>query len=282
MEARRNAGKIMSGDAVAHALNPKHPFRATQYIRPGSRSARDHRRDNRRKIREIEQSFKQKQEDLEAARQKPQFRMRKFSNVEAKISTASSEGQGEKKHTFLKKGTGGSGSRPDPSSGWSRDPSSRRQRVKPKVPLHDDLEPMPTREKTNFVSRNVRQAIDSVPVSTEKPAPAPITENPGFGRVPLYIHKRKVELASKKEQKRLAKERERLPPGMKLMSEEERVRTVELLTKNQEKIVKQISELPLTIETPSMVEKNNLLHEKLQELEEALKLFSRKKVYITA
>lgn len=27
MEARRNAGKNMSGDAVAHAMNPQHPFR---------------------------------------------------------------------------------------------------------------------------------------------------------------------------------------------------------------------------------------------------------------
>lgn len=82
--------------------------------------------------------------------------------------------------------------------------------------------------------------------------------------------------------RRMEKERERLPPGMTLMAEEERQKTVELLTQNKEKITREISSMPLTIETPTLVEKHNMLHEKLREIEEAMKLFTRKKVYITA
>lgn len=116
-------------------------------------------------------------------------------------------------------------------------------------------ETLPKRKPKNFIKMNLKAAIEAQPPAAPKEEPTSITQSVGFGRVPLYIHKRKLELAKKDEDKRLAQEKESLPPGMTLMSEEERQRTVELLLQNQKKLIGQLAKMPLTIETPSLVEK---------------------------
>ncbi|KMS93258.1 hypothetical protein BVRB_033290, partial [Beta vulgaris subsp. vulgaris] len=107
----------------------------------------------------------------------------------------------------------------------------------------------------NFVLRNMKSVIEAQPPVQKVVEEVPITQTMGFGRVPLYIHKRKIELAQKQEKKRLEKQKEKLPPGMTLMSEEERQKTVQLLMENQQKLIAELAKMPLTIETPSLIEK---------------------------
>ena len=51
-------------------------------------------------------------------------------------------------------------------------------------------------------------------------------------------------------------------------------------TENKEKLEKEQRNLPLRIETPSMVKKSKELENKLKEVEEAIAMFNRKKVYV--
>ena len=64
------------------------------------------------------------------------------------------------------------------------------------------------------------------------------------------------------------------------MSQEEREETLKLLQKNKLEIETAISKLPLTIETPSMIKYQKELSNKLKETENAIKIFSKKIVFI--
>lgn len=63
-----------------------------------------------------------------------------------------------------------------------------------------------------------------------------------------------------------------IPPGMVLMSEEERQKTLDMLFQSKAKIEEDLRGMPLVVETPSMMNKQNQLYAKLREVEEALKV----------
>eukprot|EP00474_Spongospora_subterranea_P010607 CRZ11065.1 hypothetical protein [Spongospora subterranea] len=285
MEARRNADKNMSGDAVAFAINPKHPFKDFQYrgSSKGTGIKKDHARENRELIKQLQRKAKEKAEEEEARKSLPVFRMKRFAEAGSKLGTMLKEGtvpkEGvEKKRDFLRKGSG-SLRRSHSSEGEAGPHNSN---ICQMGSLKIGEGPPAGEKPKNFIKHNLKTVVNAHPPKVNHVEPTPITQEMWFGRVPLYIHKRKVELAQKQEEKRLDKEKEKLPPGMTLMSEEERQRTVELLLQNQQKLMGQLAKMPLTIETPSLVEKHNQINAKIEEVESALKLFSRKKVYITA
>ena len=73
-----------------------------------------------------------------------------------------------------------------------------------------------------------------------------------------------------------------VPPGMIRMTEEERQKTLELLRGNKAQAEDDFRRLPFRIETPSQIERQQKLIGKIKEIDEALKVFSRSPVYITA
>ena len=70
------------------------------------------------------------------------------------------------------------------------------------------------------------------------------------------------------------------PPGMTLLPEEERVSTLAILTKSLAECKKQLGQMPLLIETHGQVKRKQVLDDKMRELEEAVKIFSRTKVFV--
>ena len=64
------------------------------------------------------------------------------------------------------------------------------------------------------------------------------------------------------------------PPGMVLMPEEERLETLSVLMKTQESTQRELSKMPLTVETPGLRSRKSALEAKLKELEEAVTIFS--------
>lgn len=74
----------------------------------------------------------------------------------------------------------------------------------------------------------------------------------------------------------------RHPPaaGMRLMPEDERLETLEVLKKNREEVDRAIQQLPLRIETPSAIRRKEDLERRLREIEDAIKIFSRPKVLV--
>ena len=62
--------------------------------------------------------------------------------------------------------------------------------------------------------------------------------------------------------------------------EEERLETLQILRDNIAVANKELSKLPLTVETPSLMRRKNELERKIEEIEAAIKIFSRPKVFI--
>lgn len=76
------------------------------------------------------------------------------------------------------------------------------------------------------------------------------------------------------------KEAQLIPEGMRMMSNDERIETLEILEKNREEVMEAITRLPFVAETPSQIRNKNQLERRLQEIEEARKIFSRPKVLV--
>eukprot|EP00798_Chlamydomonas_sp_ICE-L_P005389 gene5389-5611_t len=96
-----------------------------------------------------------------------------------------------------------------------------------------------------------------------------------YGRVPSYLLDRKVAMQERMEEEQRSKEAANVPPGMRLMAEEERVETLSILKRNKEEIEKSLWALPLRIETPGQIRRKAELDLRLQEIEDAFKIFSR-------
>lgn len=83
-----------------------------------------------------------------------------------------------------------------------------------------------------------------------------------------------------KEKKEQEKLKAKMPVGTRLMSEEERVQTLEELRKNRAAVNDMLMSMPLSMRTDALKNKKKELENKLSELEKAIGNFSRKVVYI--
>ena len=64
------------------------------------------------------------------------------------------------------------------------------------------------------------------------------------------------------------------------MPEEERLDTLRILKDNLKATKDNLSRMPLLVETPSAIRRKASLERKLQEIEDAINIFSRPKVFI--
>lgn len=101
-----------------------------------------------------------------------------------------------------------------------------------------------------------------------------------YGKVPRYLQNIKVGLAQQHAEKQAAKEAAMVPPGMRIMPEEERLEMLGILDESRQDVEAKLQALPFLIETPSQKAHKTSLERRLQEIEEANKLFSRTKVLV--
>ena len=71
-----------------------------------------------------------------------------------------------------------------------------------------------------------------------------------------------------------------MPPGTRLLSEEERVETLRILKQTKIATQNALSQIPLSMRTLSLAKRKEELERKLEEMDNAIKTFSRKKVYV--
>jgi len=108
-------------------------------------------------------------------------------------------------------------------------------------------------------------------------------ENPyhkEYGKIPKYIENMKLENEKKLESEKLRKETAKYPKGTRLLSEEERLFTLEKLKQSRDDINKVIERLPITPDTQAFKNKKEELFKKLDEIENAIETFSKKKVFV--
>jgi hypothetical protein len=132
----------------------------------------------------------------------------------------------------------------------------------------------------NFIAANALSVIHTTPPSTQ-PAPEPSPLHSAYGRVPLYLQQRKAEAEEKRERAREEKAARSVPAGMRRVGEEEREATLARLRQSREEAERQLMRLPLRCETVSRKRQKEEAEHRLQDIEDAIALFSKKIVYIT-
>ncbi|KXZ51626.1 hypothetical protein GPECTOR_12g590 [Gonium pectorale] len=133
----------------------------------------------------------------------------------------------------------------------------------------------------DFINENKIGAVAPVrPPKLERKDSASYLNKKDYGQVPQYLLERKMQMAADVEAAARAKEAALIPPGMRLMPEEERQETLEVLKQNREEVDRAIQGLPLRIETPSAIRRKDELERRLREIEDAIKIFSRPKVLV--
>ncbi|XP_067928363.1 enkurin domain-containing protein 1-like [Watersipora subatra] len=100
------------------------------------------------------------------------------------------------------------------------------------------------------------------------------------GSVPKYLEKRKEEWKNEEVERIRNTPDPDMPPGHKLMPSEERCETLNLLHQSHKELSSKLSSLPIRSDTMRVRTAKEQLESKLCEVEEAIKVFSRPKVFV--
>lgn len=148
------------------------------------------------------------------------------------------------------------------------------------VPKSHEVTALAPRNNADFISRNRAKALCLVPPKLASREGAEPERHEDYGKVPNYLEERKAKWAVEKEEMRKRAPDPNCPKGMMLMPESERVSTLEVLKVSKEDATKQLAKMPFIIETPSLKKRHSELEAKIREIENAIALFSKQKVYI--
>ncbi len=135
----------------------------------------------------------------------------------------------------------------------------------------------------NYIRENRQLVIDNTIPLKHKINEEPIVNNnkhKDYGKVPNYIKKYELEREIKKEEIKRQEEAAKYPKGTKLLSEEERLSTLNGLIENKKEITNQLEKMPITTRTNSIRIRKEELYKKLEEIEKAIDMFSRKQVFV--
>lgn len=253
------------------------------------RKSKDHGKENVRRMKEIQKRFREKEIDREQGAPKPVkalWKSSKYENVESKVKAKLQEPLpppplNSGPASFLKShsrcGSGLPPKRPS-SPGPSRPPSARDA-----MEVHGS--------SIDFVAHNARSAkkvqirrsrsMQSLnEVLEDKHRQQSEYDFKQKGHVPQYLLDLKEQWRKDKEEMKKQTPDPSMPPGHTKMPEQERLETLNKLKETQAQLTKELLMLPVRADTFSIQNRRTELDKKLSELEEAIKIFSRSKVFI--
>jgi len=287
-------GDVYGKAAVADFISPANGIRG-QMQKKGIQP-KNHMVDNVKQIRATE--FKNR-EAKELASEEPRelYKLRQFKNVESRLheTTAATEygavnpddvegrsflvkGKAEQDRIQLRKESLVKKQQLEEQLHEARARSMEPIVVKPVVPRAEEILPRAPRPTKNFIGENKNKIQEMLPPRSDDNSDNNIHEE--FGRIPKYLLDRKLKAAQEEAERRRNAPDPDCPPGMKRMPEEERLNTLEVLASSKEECLKQLSKLPFVIETPVLRKKQESLEQKLREIDNALELFKKPKVFI--
>ena len=137
----------------------------------------------------------------------------------------------------------------------------------------------------NYVEENKQKIIkgEIQPKKNNKNNFNKSEENPfhkEYGKTPQYLKNMKLEAEKQKEINKLKKEQEKYPKGTRLLTEEERLFTLNKLLESKKEIENLIAKLPITMSSQAVKNKQEELFKKMDEIDNAIATFSRKKVFV--
>ncbi|XP_018584241.2 enkurin domain-containing protein 1 isoform X1 [Scleropages formosus] len=241
---------------------------------------RDYGKENVRRLREIQKRCREQEAERERTRPLPVkalWTSSKYQNVTSKVMIQLQEANPPKKpecQNFLR---AHSGSSPTRSLLLQRCPSSQS--------LNScDSEMQVCGRTVDFVGLNARAAGKTAlrrsrslqNISREQPKPVCAPR----GLVPHYLEKRKRQWRQEEEDRRKNMPDPSVPAGHTLVPEKERQEMLQSLKNTQQTLVKELLALPMRTDTLSVRSRRAHLDCRLSELDEAIKVFSRDKVFV--
>ncbi|XP_072289147.1 enkurin domain-containing protein 1 [Eucyclogobius newberryi] len=137
-------------------------------------------------------------------------------------------------------------------------------------------------QAVNFINHNAKAAGKTVLRRSQslsslrvKPVPSAVK-----GQVPQYLQERKEQWRREEEERRRRAPDPSAPAGHTLMPESERQETLKSLKESHRSLVTELLSLPLKADNLSLQMRKAHLDCRLSELEEAIKIFCRDKVYV--
>jgi len=136
--------------------------------------------------------------------------------------------------------------------------------------------------RMDFVQRNKMEAAAATRPQPVKRQGSADAKHADFGRVPTYLLQRKIEAIEAEEEVVRAREAAKIPPGMRLLPEHERLETLSVLQRNKAEVERLIWALPLKIETLGQRRRKDELDERIADIEQGIKAFSKPSVIVRA
>uniref|UniRef100_A0A0B8RUH3 Enkurin domain-containing protein n=1 Tax=Philothamnus irregularis TaxID=1899461 RepID=A0A0B8RUH3_9SAUR len=266
-------------------------------LRPKRRDHKDYEKENLRRMREIQRKCREKEQARQLSQPKPVkalWKSQKYENVESKVKAKLQESpnpphpEAQKYlRAYSRCGTGIHPRRspfPNPSQLLIMDSGA--------APAQNGNGKVPENSSTvDFVSHNAQnakratmqrsrslQSINKVLEQKQKDLEEYNTKQKGH--VPHYLIERKDHWRKEAEERLRNTPDPDTPPGHAMMPESQRLETLKNLKESQEKLLKELLLLPVRIDTLSVQTRRVSLEKKLSQIEEALKIFSRPKVFV--
>ena len=153
---------------------------------------------------------------------------------------------------------------------------------KPPIPPISEVPLILPKINKNYIKENIQLIINNkIPQKKYvQKSEIPEQKHKNFGKVPGYIKKYEKERELEKQEKLRRLEEKKYPKGTKLLSEEERVKTLNALIKSQQEMNEQYQKMPISNKSYNIQKRKEELIKKLNEIDRAIEMFSRKKVFI--
>ncbi|GFN86298.1 enkurin domain-containing protein 1-like [Plakobranchus ocellatus] len=247
--------------------------------------AKNQLNENVRRMREIQRRCKQKEEQKKEP-VKILWKSEKYSNVESKIKQDVQKPQTPRPSsaTFLR-----AHSRAGPPVKLESRPCTPDISEKTSVPPASSAGDVKlVRNNFDFIKVNGinarRHAVQRPPSATSvddyRRRQDELLSHHQFGEVPDYLRKRN-QMWQREEEERIRNTPDpAMPPNHRQLPDSERTETLNLLTQKQNDVIGQIQKLPIGADTMRVRQHRQSLEKQLVEIEEAIKIFSRPKVFV--
>ncbi|NXF36024.1 ENKD1 protein, partial [Nyctibius bracteatus] len=259
------------------------------------KESKDHEKENVRRIKEIQKKCKEKERAQERSQPKPVkalWKSQKYENVESKVKAKLQESSPPPNPEALKflRAYSRCGPGIKPCRPLSPRPARTKAEVDTEAPeaLGAETKIQVEGKSVDFIKHNacnakrapLRRSQSLHELLEQKHREQEEYNAKQKGHVPQYLLRRK-ELWRRQTEERLRNLPDPdMPPGHTMMPEHQRLETLCDLKQSQEQLIKDLVLLPMRSDTLSMQKRRVELERKLSQIEEAIKIFSRPKVFI--
>ncbi|XP_078095446.1 enkurin domain-containing protein 1 [Mustelus asterias] len=265
-------------------------------LSPKKKEPRDHEKENVRRMREIQKKCREKDQERELSGPKPVkalWKSQKYESIPSKVMAQlqeSSPPQHSESQRYLKAHSR-CGSGICPKRSLSPSPPKPESCAEDLRNTDANTEIQVKGVNIDFVRHNAQnarrmpvrrskslQSLADVLDRKEKEQQEYISKNKG--QLPQYLIERRNQWSKEAEEQRKNIPDPSMPPGHTRMPENERLETLNSLQQTQKELTKQLLMFPVRVDTIGMRNRRTDLERKLAEIEEAIKIFSRPKVFI--